>query len=231
MRAVNITITLESPLHMGSERGQETGLRSPFLKTVDGLPFIPASSVKGCLRHEAERLLRSQKIAICSPPTAEYMCQSDQPCPVCRLFGSPWYASTLYFNDLHLVNADIFTQGKTAKIPLPTARSGVRLNRKRRIAEDRSLFEKELFEPGYPWQFVSEIIYEGEDDDSLVLLYMAARAVSMLGSGRSRGLGWSEVALTETNQTIALDEMWHRWSAALPKLNGKSGIGTDEVKE
>lgn len=221
MKTFNAEVILQSPLHISSERGHEAGTRRPFLKTVDGLPYIPASSIKGCLRHEAERLLRSQGIAVCNAPSAEYMCQSAQPCPVCQLFGSPWHISALLFNDLELADAQIFTQGRNPRIPFPTSRSGVRLNRKRRTAEDGLLFEKELFEPGYPWRFVGQIIYERENPDSLALLYMAANSVNMLGSARSRGLGWSEIKLDESNQSMTpsvLEELWDRWSATLPKV-------------
>jgi hypothetical protein len=97
----------------------------------------------------------------------------------------------------------------------------VRLNRKRRTAEDGLLFEKELFEPGHPWRFTGQIMYELENIDSLILLYMAANSVNMLGSTRSRGLGWNKITLTESNQAVtpdALEEMWNRWSITLPKV-------------
>jgi hypothetical protein len=120
------------------------------------------------------------------------------------------------------VNAEIFAQGKTSRIPSPTPRSGVRLNRKRRTAEEGFLFEQELFEPGHPWQFAGQITYEGEAPDSLVLLYMAANSINMLGSGRSRGLGWSEVLLTEfDNSTVPeLEEVWNRWITTQRKVKG-----------
>lgn len=220
MKTLHIAVKLQSPLHISSERGQETGSRRPFVKTIDGLPYIPASTIKGCLRHETERLLRTQQIAICNAPSAERMCQSDRPCPVCQLFGSPWHSSNLFFNDLALVDAKIFTQLRHARVPSPTVRPGVRLNRKRRTAEDGLFFEKELFEPGHPWEFAGQIIYEGDDNNALAIVYMAARSTNMLGTARSRGLGWNQITLTEANVTMTLavlEKMWTDWSKTLPR--------------
>lgn len=65
---VTAELVMEKPLHIGKGASLEpVGTDLPVIKTADGLPFIPGSAVKGVLRSEIERILRtldSQRIKL-----------------------------------------------------------------------------------------------------------------------------------------------------------------------
>lgn len=226
MISLRLHATMQSPLHIGGETRQYTNAARPMLKTAEGYPYIPATSVKGRLRHEVERLLLSQNIGVCHAPSPESMCQpvGEQVfCPVCRLFGSPWLESALYFQDLILVDEDMrllrtqrTSQRKTARAPQTESRAGIRINRYRRVVQEDFLFSTELFEPGMPWTFGGQVAFTGDTVD-LAPVYLAVQAVNMLGGSRSRGLGWCQLSLLPLEEGIpgleARAELWEQWKA------------------
>lgn len=65
---ITADIVMERPLHIGRGASIEpTGTDLPIIKTPDGKPYIPGSSIKGVVRSELERILRtldSQKIKL-----------------------------------------------------------------------------------------------------------------------------------------------------------------------
>jgi CRISPR-associated protein Csm3 len=65
---VTAELVMEQPLHIGKGVSLEpVGTDLPVIKTVEGLSFIPGSSVKGIIRSELEKLLRtleSQKVMV-----------------------------------------------------------------------------------------------------------------------------------------------------------------------
>ena len=57
---VTAELAMEKPLHIGKGISLEpVGTDLPVIKTSDGLPFIPGSSVKGIIRSELEKLVRT----------------------------------------------------------------------------------------------------------------------------------------------------------------------------
>ncbi len=57
---IKATLEIQTALSVGSRLSLEpTGTDMPVIKTPDGLPFIPGSSIKGVVRFQAERLLRT----------------------------------------------------------------------------------------------------------------------------------------------------------------------------
>lgn len=74
-------IQLETPLHIGGGESSVYGTDNSVVKTVDGKPYIPGSSLKGVLRAYLERLAQTK--AIKAPGYAEpcvfgeKMCLSD----------------------------------------------------------------------------------------------------------------------------------------------------------
>lgn len=217
MTIFKLSVTLESPLHIGGEVRSNTFAQRPLLKTAFGLPYIPATSIKGRLRHEVERIVhlyyeQQDKVVTCHAPAPEDMCQFESYedfCPVCKLFGSPWQESALYFEDLKL-DETIFADISTVE------RSGVSINRKRRTAEPQRLYNIELFEPGMPLTFSGELEYLGDGATELAPLFMAARMVNKLGGNRSRGLGWCKIVLTKSTEVeevgkTELRALWSQW--------------------
>src|ERR1700694_1883151 len=99
MSTLILTITCLTPLRIGTE--------SDVRRDAAGRPCIPATTLKGRLRVEVERIAVALGGSICKPPNAVTMCHphaASPPCVVCDLFGSPWTEGRLYFEDL-LTNA------------------------------------------------------------------------------------------------------------------------------
>src|SRR5947208_10849876 len=96
--------------------------------------IIPASHLKGKLRHACEQLLRANDVILCHPPKPEDMCPQASgvvsPCILCDIFGSPHDRSKLRFRDLQASENDL---------PNETLRPMVSLNRFRRTAEPERL--------------------------------------------------------------------------------------------
>lgn len=213
MITLNIVLELQSSLHIGGEVRQNTNATLPMLKTPEGLPYIPATSMKGRLRDEVERLLRAQSLTICDAPRPETMCRplaGQVACPVCQLFGSPWQEASLYFNDLHLLPEH--QQMFHGRIPRTTAHVSVRMNRRRRVVEDQALFDTELFQPGYPWKFQANLVYTHNSLIDLAPVLLAAKGIRMIGKARSRGLGWCSVNINEGDESLNLRNLWDTWS-------------------
>lgn len=215
MISLTLTVQMQSALHIGGETRQNTDAALPMLKTPDGFPYIPATSIKGRLRDEVERLLRRLNHYVCTSPRPEHMCRpiGDQPlCAVCALFGSPWHEASLYFQDLTLNHNQRSLIG--SKTPSTTPRMSVRINRKRRVAQDNFLFDIELFQPGYSWEFTGQLTYTGDNMADLAPLLLASKGVTMLGKARSRGLGWCSVHIgdEQSQDTDNLRVLWKTWS-------------------
>ena len=184
-----LTVTFETPVNIGGY-GAPTFVDRPFRRDRDGWPFIPASSLKGRLRHECERLARALGYEVCDGPEPGQMCRGEEPdvCPVCQIWGSPWVAGSIYPADLTLERPPEL--GDTA--PPSTVRYNVSLSRRRRVAEEARLFTTELFLPGIPLTFSG--VWEARLNlRALALVEAGLGAITALGRGKSGGLGWCTI--------------------------------------
>lgn len=218
MISLQLTLELDSPLHVGSETRQNTWADRPLLKDDAGRPYVPATSIKGRLRYEMELVTRHALISqgldpdqgiVCQPPTR--MCQPSLTgwnCPVCELFGSPWQESTLYFDDL------VLGISETENLSLAAVRTGTRVNRRRRVVEDEFLFTTEMSTPGLPLSFSGQVRCRDSSLD-LTPLYVAAQMAHQVGGVRSRGLGWCKLELEGSPEPHALAEDWLGWVQVL----------------
>jgi len=198
---VNIELRLifKTPVNIGSDVKDGTFADRPLRKDKHGWPYIPATSLRGRVRHRLERLARTLdlKPPPCAPPLADSMCQVDtaeQICPVCQIFGSPWHPSPLRFTDLKLVEPAFLAEQRESIKPAPSTilRYGVALSRHRRVAEENLLFTTEVFSPGVPLTFRGEI--KGDlTPAQLALLVYSLKSLSNLGSSKTSGLGWCSV--------------------------------------
>jgi len=194
---IEVTLTFDGPFNVGAGALGGSLADKPLTRDARGLPVIPASTFKGRLRHEVERLaplLRPDEPPPCRAPTAETMCQGDGPvCPVCRLFGSPWQPSRLVFSDLTLTEPQFL---QTVEQPPPgNLRYGVGLSRQRRVAEDQLLYTTEVFQPGTPLTLTGAISGELPPADR-ELLEAGLKSLFSIGGGKSRGLGWFDLTYT-----------------------------------
>ena len=193
MLTVHVTLTLQSPLHIGSLSPAGTAAMRGLVKARDGWPYIPASAFKGRLRHTVERLGRALRYPVCD--THRQMCrEAGRACPVCRLFGSSWLPGLVRFCALELSGPELLVQQRQKerqkKLPPPGAdRHGGGISRRRKVAGDQLLYTTELFLPG------AELVFSGElhglpDETAAAWLAAGIAALESLGSDRSRGLGW-----------------------------------------
>ncbi len=227
MNDLNVRVVTHTPLFVGGDIRRNTNANRPLLKTPAGLPYIPATTIKGRLRAEVERLLKHSlgEDAVCRAPSPQSMCHpyislsdstagaTDFVCPVCSLFGSPWIESRLVFSDLMLAPEYArlhHLPGRAQRIPATETRTSVSLNRSRRTAEEQRLFETELFEPGIPWTFEGTVQFDGTLEE-LIPVLLASRGATMLGGSRSRGLGKVTITLEPVLEGHQLKTLWERW--------------------
>jgi len=191
----------------GGQSADPTASDLPVMKTSDGQPFIPGSSLRGVLRSHVERIVRAFEDVdhgrgACSPTNTTEWCIKPEDikalreklrnepeklaqevfqksCRVCRVFGSPWLASRVRVSDLPCTN-------------------GAQAEKRDAVAIDR---EKETVANKYDFEavpvgskFALEIIAENLNEMERGLLWLGIeelqRGQILLGGFKSRGLGW-----------------------------------------
>ncbi len=208
MITFTVTLTLRSPLHIGSGTQQGTLANRGMLKDRDGWPYVPASAFKGQLRHAVEQVAAALPLPgapVCT--THQEMCRHLPLCPVCQIFGAPWHAGAARFHALHLsgpptiMDVKNTTQGK--RPPRTTPRTGVTLNRSRGVAEDKRLFSTELLWPGMPLAFSGSITGPLTYPQAGLLL-AGLQHLAALGGSKSAGLGWltAQVRVQENDRLL-----------------------------
>ena len=194
------------------------GADKALAQRYDGQFVLPATSIKGALREQAERLLRGH-VPICNTPEPGQMCPDpDNLCLACRVFGNPRRPSPLRFQD------EILTGKKEERVERGEVetqiRAGVAISRRRRAAVPQRLYFVETTAAG-PMQ--AQAVVEGffpsrqEAEEAAALVVLAARMLPALGAGRTRGLGW--LAAVEAQCTIdgqplpdaTLQAYWNQW--------------------
>ncbi len=204
---LTLCVRFETPVNIGGYSAP-TFVDCPFRRDRDGWPFVPASSLKGRLRHECERLARALGYQVCHGPDPREMCRGagNSVCPICRIWGSPWIAGNIYPADLVLERPP----GLGEAAPPSDIRYNVSLSRHRRVAEDARLFTTELFLPGIPLTFSG--VWEARLSlRELVLVEAGLGAITALGRGKTGGLGWCTIRV----QTEVWSEGdWHPITAA-----------------
>ena len=199
-------LKLKSAMHIGGGEINLRGTDSPIVLTPDGKPFIPGSSFKGVFRSTVEKLvgvIPNQTTCFLSDegncPTAdqekfnerrrdgnwseaELADTLDQElCHTCKLFGSPFSASKVYFNDLYVEEWAETTQ----------VRHGVAIDRDSERARDQLLYDYEVVSVGSTFEM--EITLENPSDTDLGLVCVGLNefvsGIGGIGGMRSRGLG------------------------------------------
>ena len=200
-----ITATIDTALCIGDSGSSETGADKSTVKTSDGKLYIPASTLKGIWRHACEAIERSKGHFVCNSPRAENMCprpkkelinentevMRNDHCIICQTFGSPSSESRIFISDLKLDN-DLGAE--TTAI-----RSGVTINRNRKVAEDQRLYFTETSLPNAEFQFSGNVtIGRNITDKQIELLSAGLNYIHAIGSGKTRGLGWLSIGYKET---------------------------------
>ena len=203
---LEVVAHFETPFHIGGGVTGESATIKPLLRDGHGRPYLPGSALKGVLRHEAERIVRAltdDPNAVCRAPRAEAMCPQKprfgEFCPVCRTFGSPAYPSPFHFGDLTAKATDANLLASTV------LRYGVGVSRYRGAAAEDLLYLTEIV-PAAPFTplrgTIEGVVDEAEGNGPLALLLAAVIALRMIGGGRSRGLGWLRLEVTDPPLTL-----------------------------
>ncbi|MBI4862496.1 MAG: hypothetical protein HY815_19880, partial [Candidatus Riflebacteria bacterium] len=189
-----LTVNVRTGLSAGAGP-QTAGSVCPVARDSDGLPTIHASTLRGALRAHLERVLRGSSHPLASrlPESCKgrRTC-SDRSCPVCGLFGGIGLPGSLRISDARMVDA-----GSSQLAPLRRGscgwelRTAQSLGRSSRSPRLRSAGHREstaAFAGGLRLCARVESLRPLTDEE-VYLLRAAARAVTALGGGKSRGLG------------------------------------------
>ncbi|HID62729.1 MAG TPA: hypothetical protein EYP49_08350 [Anaerolineae bacterium] len=206
---IRLDLKWRTAFHTTGNR-RKWGADKALVRRYDGAYVLPATSLKGALRDQAERLLRSH-VPVCAAPDPGQMCPDSKTlCLVCRVFGNPRRPSPLRFTDVVLPQDPETTQ----------IRAGVAISRRRRAAVPQRLY---FVETTAAAPMKAHAVIQGrfpsrkEAEEAAALVVLAARMLTALGAGRTRGLGWLEnieAQCTIDDQSIAeatLQGYWTKW--------------------
>ncbi len=97
---LELTLENETPLSVSSGKDPSGGTDNPIVR-LKGSPYIPGSTLKGLMRSEAERILKTIGVSVCDIMSNEELrklkegSEDYRPCLVCRIFGGPTIASSV----------------------------------------------------------------------------------------------------------------------------------------
>lgn len=166
--------------------------------------YLPGSSIKGVVRAQAERILRSVERYCCDPlQQKNNPCQDNKKgspadrfarqCAACRTFGSLAVAGRTRFADAYPWPAGATreeAQKELDRIQPLRARTGVAIDRKTGATKRGALYDLEVIEAG---KFHTELSCANFQLWQLRLLLHVLADVDegfvRLGSGKSRGMG------------------------------------------
>jgi CRISPR/Cas system CSM-associated protein Csm3 (group 7 of RAMP superfamily) len=202
---LELTAVIDTALCVGAGGSSGSLADKPIIRNAKGKLLIPASQLKGRLRHECEKLARGLDWLVCESPNAATMCpqragltedeargfqrqyQVDSKehyhCLICQIFGNPVLPSRIIFDDLICAE-------EPENLP-EVLRPGVTLNRRRRTAEDQKLYFLETSPPNTQLRFVGAIHLQlGCPSYTKALIAAGLRHIHALGGSKSAGLGW-----------------------------------------
>lgn len=204
---------------------QGIGVDKATARDADAKLIIPGSTLKGRIRWECERIARALGWQVCNAPQPDNMCPyfgqqhgwSEEWCIVCETFGASRRRSALWFGDAALVdderlrNTPVWQSCKSANERRPfdaQVRSGVSISRARRAAFSERLFFTETSAPNARFRFCAVIEGHPPSAQHHALLLAGVRSLSLVGGGRSRGLGRVRVAECKLDGEPLNDERW-----------------------
>lgn len=205
-------INLDYSLHMETSFSVGAGNRevltaNSLVKGADGCLYIPGSTVKGVLRQNCTRFLRTLGGEVCNSPAPARMCFGEDVCPVCTLFGSPSFPSPLIYSDArlsqdYLANREAFLGALAAEGESRLARrfdiqylARTRVSRARGVAREGALFTLQYADGGFTFNgnITGRVALSPTDDGvcfyELVALLAAIKMTDCIGGGRSSGHG------------------------------------------
>lgn len=224
MIEIAIKVTTNSPMNIGA--GAQTGTLADrgMIKDADGLPYVPATTLKGKMRHAVEQIAHTLPGGTPVCETHRDMCRTA-PCRVCQLFGSPWIPGCVQFNKLTLTGPPAIIGmrdelKRKRKQIRSTLRTGVTINRRRQVAQDQRLYSTELILPGIPLELSGSV--RGRITPAQAgLLVAGLHHIPAIGQGKSGGLGWITAETTVMNNSVEVSN-----DALLAALKQSVEVGT-----
>ncbi|MDZ7960982.1 MAG: RAMP superfamily CRISPR-associated protein [Aulosira sp. DedQUE10] len=201
VKNIKLTAIIDTALCVGAGGSDGSLADKPIIRNAQGQLLIPASQLKGRLRHECEKIARGLGWEIFASPKAETLCPTKAQvsekfqsryhidgyrgyhCLISKIFGNPILPSRIVVDDLicHIQRDD-----------LPDViRPGVTINRRRLTAEENKLFFLETSPANNQLEFTGEIhLLPDCPTYAKALILAGLRHIHALGGSKSAGLGW-----------------------------------------
>ena len=201
MEVWTVDLCFTTPFHTtGTSLGSFIRIARGRDRSGSETPYIPATHLKGVMRCEAERIMRSTSGISCfitGEPVSEdheiVVCDEVKAggtgCPVCSLFGFPNTEGGGGFREGKLRFLDFYPSGNQKEIGVLT-RSHVMINRDYQVKQEHALYSEEAVPSGTV--FTGNIIVRDgltEEEERVFLASLHAMADYGLGKNRSRGFG------------------------------------------
>jgi CRISPR/Cas system CSM-associated protein Csm3 (group 7 of RAMP superfamily) len=203
-----ITAIIDTALCIGAGGSSGSLADKPIVRNPEGNLLIPASQLKGRLRHECEKIARGLKWDVCYSPNPETMCpqrvglvgnftreeykilgdnktedNKNYHCLICQIFGNPVLPSRIIFDDL-------ICEEEPVSLP-EIIRPGVTINRRRRTAEENKLYFLETSPANAKLRFTGQIhLLNDAPIYTKPLILAGLKHINALGGSKSTGLGW-----------------------------------------
>jgi len=207
MNIWRITLVATSDFHTSSEA---KGSTIDYLRDTNGIPYIPGTHIKGVMRTEAERILRSIDGIDCwitgdidmkgaseknkrPVKTCEKLKRGDYGCDVCRVFGMPHGIVDENYREGKIRVTDFIVDSTV----ISASRMHVSIDRDTLSKRDNALFRTRVVPKGC--KFTGHIITKDLSEDETKLLKGSLYSMSHYGLGRerSRGLGSFDIETCE----------------------------------
>ena len=234
-------VALNSDYHISAGHGLGAGIDSALLREADGVPVLRGTALVGLLRDGLWRLMQSAPLqtkyghrcrasGLSGPNDPDYCGQFDpqaEPCPVCRLLGTPrqakrWQVSSARPQALETMGSQPWQPGQTGAQVVHRARISPRTRR----TEPRKLFSQEEGQADLTFTFtISTQAADPSVLDEAALWVAMARNVRQLGRSRRRGQGECLFTLTQVesnnlSETPGQDQAWYLQRFARQWLEG-----------
>jgi hypothetical protein len=190
---IALTVALDTPLSTAGRAARGSAFPRDLARDSWGRLIVPATHLKGRLRHACLQLARALGLAACTA-AAPHAPEARAACPLCALFGAPAQPGALRWRDLPGLDAD---PDAAPWLHAPAeARAGLALSRPRGVAvagahwrPATSALPAGALRFGHPRAIEGTVAALAH----VHLLLAGCRLLTHVGQGRSRGLGWARV--------------------------------------
>ncbi|MFN3479773.1 MAG: RAMP superfamily CRISPR-associated protein [Thermodesulfovibrionales bacterium] len=210
LKTVNLklSITFRSPFIVGSGFGTAGMIDLTTIKDNDNIVYIPGSSLKGKIRSEFKKNIEAMGLPVCNSIITgrTEICKNDNiknACVICRIFGSEFYNGSLFFEDAVMDAKAREILSKIVKDQvLPnfqsSTRTGIKINRRLRTAEEGALFSLECVNPAITF---TSFIYGScwMTDDEYSYLKSSIEMITHIGGNKARGMGRCNIKIEESS--------------------------------